>query len=574
MTARMENKMSSMGALARALTRLGMSDDYPFHMPGHKRNPDFMSLPPVNAIDITEIDGFDDLHHPSGILKDAQARAAKVRGAERTWFLINGSTAGILSAVSACSKRGGRIIVARNCHKAVYNAIELCGLRPVYVYPGLHPDYGIYDGVAAEDVRALLEKYDDILAVVITSPTYEGVISDIRSLAGVVHSFGIPLIVDGAHGAHLGYGGGFAPSAVAEGADLVIESLHKTLPSMTQTALLHRCGNLVDDGRVQKYLSIFQSSSPSYVMMAAIDQCMTLLERQARPLFEDYESRLNRLRSRLGGLRRIKLLDGKDLCRTKGSSYDPSKLVLYVTQRPGLGRWLYDHLRKDYRLQLEMASADYALAMTSICDTDEGFERLALALEALDTRLEAKNIADTASAGSTCAKKSGDDMAQEHEGTAPQGGHETRAALWTDMPGDVKDKETPKLCSSDAAMYPVEWIPLGEACGRICGSYLYIYPPGVPFCVPGEPITSRTLAVIERYMRAGLEVAGLRQPEPVQASASDQRETVRALGSGQSEAVQAFDSGRPEAVQAPGSDRWEAMQASGLEQPQIAVLKV
>lgn len=539
------------GPLYDKLAALAGSDLYPFHMPGHKRSRGMMDMPPVADMDITEIDGFDNLHHACGIIAEAQQRAARVCGAGRTWFLVNGSTCGLLAAIFACTRRGGRILVARNCHKAVYNAIELNGLNPVYVYPRVHREYGIYEAVAPEQVRRLLEKYKDIQAVVVTSPTYEGVISDIKAIAGIAHEHQVPLIVDEAHGAHLGFSPEFETSAVACGADLVIQSLHKTLPSMTQTALLHLCGPGADAGsdsldfaetpgacresysapgacsaddrarvdaaKVQKYLSMFQSSSPSYVLMAGMDRCIGLLESQGGALFSAYAGRLARLRRALGeraalgervaadgtsetddiagecaaaddmsadacGLKYIRLLGASDLCQVPGSRYDLSKLVLYVSGRRGMGKWLYDALRDEYHLQMEMVSADYVLGMTSICDTDEGFRRLAKAVQELDRRLERLLNADA------------------------DGSRGENLGSMADAPG--LPPEVPAMNCFDALQKDTELVQLEKCRGRISAEYLYIYPPGVPFLVPGERITDEALRLIRRYQAAGLEVLG------------------------------------------------------------------
>ncbi len=529
------------GPLYDKLAALAGSDLYPFHMPGHKRSRGMMDMPPVADMDITEIDGFDNLHHACGIIAEAQQRAARVCGAGRTWFLVNGSTCGLLAAIFACTRRGGRILVARNCHKAVYNAIELNGLNPVYVYPRVHREYGIYEAVAPEQVRRLLEKYKDIQAVVVTSPTYEGVISDIKAIAGIAHEYQVPLIVDEAHGAHLGFSPEFETSAVACGADLVIQSLHKTLPSMTQTALLHLCGPGVDAAKVQKYLSMFQSSSPSYVLMAGMDRCIGLLESQGGALFSAYAGRLARLRGALGeraalgesgtpdaidavgacddrgaqacdvgkqetddiagecaaagdmatdacGLKYIRLLGASDLCQVPGSRYDRSKLVLYVSGRRGMGKWLYDALRDEYHLQMEMVSADYVLGMTSICDTDEGFRRLAKAVRELDCRLEGLLNADADGSRG----ESFDLMAE-----APE-----RLFCQEPLP------EVPAMNCFDALQKDTELVQLEKCRGRLSAEYLYIYPPGVPFLVPGERITDGALRLIRRYQAAGLEVLG------------------------------------------------------------------
>ena len=234
--------------LLERLTEYAGSDAYPFHMPGHKRR---------------EIDGFDNLHHAEGILKDAMDEAAAIYGTDRSWYLVNGSTCGILSAVFATTENGGKILTARNCHKAVYHAICLNRLEAEYLYPEEITEFGINGGIRAEDVRKALEKdamhcagnsgdvrgkITKIQAVLITSPTYEGVVSDIRAIADAAHEYGIPLIVDEAHGAHLEYADqchSFPKSALEYGADIVIQSLHKTLPCFTQTAILHVKGKFV-----------------------------------------------------------------------------------------------------------------------------------------------------------------------------------------------------------------------------------------------------------------------------------------------------------------------------------------
>ena len=254
--------------LLEKLEEYSQSDYYPLHMPGHKRNISHFGDP--FRLDITEIDGFDNLHHAEGVLLEAQQRAAALYGAEESFYLINGSTCGILAAISACTKRGGRILMGRNCHKAAYHGVFLNGLKAAYLYPETDFVRGINGAVTPETVRkALREQHPE--AVFLTSPTYDGVVSDIRSIAEIVHKAGAILIVDEAHGAHFAMSPYFPESALSCGADLVINSLHKTMPSLTQTALLHVQGKRVDRERLKMYLGIYQSSSPSYVLMAGMD---------------------------------------------------------------------------------------------------------------------------------------------------------------------------------------------------------------------------------------------------------------------------------------------------------------
>lgn len=364
------------------LKRYEKSGFYGFHMPGHKRKCiTGCDLP--YGIDITEIDGFDDLHHAHGIIKEAEERAAQIYHAQETHFLINGSTVGILSAVLGCTERGDRILVGRNCHKSVYHAIELGGLRPVYLYPRYDEKTGLNHEADPDDCRSILEEYPDITAAVLVSPTYDGVVSDIETISGILHKKKIPLIVDEAHGAHFGFHPYFPKNANDLGADVVIHSLHKTLPSLTQTALLHINGDLADRERIRKYLRMLQSSSPSYVLMAAMDSCMSFLQKDGESAFAGYAKRLQNLRGRISCLSHLRLAESRN--------YDRSKLVV-LSDRAGIsGAQLAEILRKRYHLESEMAAGHYVVFMTSLADSEEDFERLFEALEETDRVIEPQN---------------------------------------------------------------------------------------------------------------------------------------------------------------------------------------
>ncbi|MCD8023722.1 MAG: hypothetical protein LUF30_12375, partial [Lachnospiraceae bacterium] len=316
------------------------SDAYPLHMPGHKRQISHFSDP--FAIDITEIEGFDNLHHAEGILLEAQKRASKLYGADETWYLVNGSTCGILAAVSASVRRGGRILMARNCHKAAYHAAFLNGLQVTWLYPEIDMGTGICGSISPGQVREALEALrqgdapdtSQPLAVLLTSPTYVGVVSDIRAIAQEVHRAGGILIVDEAHGAHFAMHPYFPESALSCGADIVINSLHKTMPSLTQTALLHVKGSRADRERLRKYLDIYQSSSPSYVLMAGMDECVRMMETQGRKLFDAFVVRLETLREHLKKMQVLRLVTG-DESELQAFAYDASKIIIAVPDITG-----------------------------------------------------------------------------------------------------------------------------------------------------------------------------------------------------------------------------------------------
>lgn len=503
--------------LLERLTEYAGSDAYPFHMPGHKRReiPDGIpgGFPDPYGIDITEIDGFDNLHHAEGILKDAMETAAAIYGADRSWYLVNGSTCGILSAVFATTENGGKILTARNCHKAVYHAICLNRLEAEYLYPEEITEFGINGGIRAEDVRKALEKdamhcagnsgdvrgkITKIQAVLITSPTYEGVVSDIRAIADAAHEYGIPLIIDEAHGAHLEYADqchSFPKSALEYGADIVIQSLHKTLPCFTQTAILHVKGKLVDQDRISRYLSMFQTSSPSYLFMAGMERCIRYMDGDGRNGMVRYEERLEHFMERMEGLQVLEVLD-REICgkyRTV-AGWDPSKIVVSTMRAEDFhGEELAETLRRKYHLEMEMTAPEYVIAMTSLMDTEEGFERLGTALLEIDGALR------------HCVEPE-----QQKE------------------KGESKEKErceTPEVTESKV-LHPVrrmliceamnadtERTALQDTVGKVSAEFVYLYPPGIPIIAPGEVFTDAIVEKIMAYKAAGLLVQGPADPD-------------------------------------------------------------
>lgn len=449
------------------------SDYYPFHMPGHKRRlGEFMN--PIET-DITEIEGFDNLHHAEGILKEAQERAAAVYGSENTYFLVNGSTAGILGAVSACTSIGGKILMARNCHKAVYHSVLIRELDAVYIYPQQEQGIGLNCGLSPEKIREMLITAPDIQAVIITSPSYDGVVSDVEKIADICHTYQKPLIVDEAHGAHFGFHPYFPNNSIGKGADIVIHSLHKTLPAFTQTGLIHLNGSLVDRAVLERYLGIYQTSSPSYLLMAGVDQCIRMLEESGDRLFGEFVENLEQFRRKASELQMVGLAGKEELAGEKDvADLDLSKLILYIKNGSMSGNELYEELLQRYHLQLEMAAGDYALALTSIGDTREGFDRLYQALEEIDRRLLAKDSAQL-------EKRSYAGMDNQ-----------------TEMP----------VCR--AVERKMERILLENAAGRIAGEFVYLYPPGIPLIVPGEKISGEFVENVLQYREKGFSLQGMK----------------------------------------------------------------
>ena len=472
-----------MAGLYERLIEYSNLDIYPFHMPGHKRR--IENMPPWNPwqIDLTEVEGTDNLHHAEGILKDAMDRAAIFWKVDHSYFLVNGSTGGILSAVGAAVKPGDMVLVARNCHKSVYHALFLNRLKAVYVYPEWIAEYGMAGGISPEKVEGLLQIYPEIRAVILTSPTYEGIVSDIGAIAKIVHRRGIALIVDEAHGAHFNQAH-FPMSAAGKGADLVVQSCHKTLPALTQTGLLHLNSSFVDRARVEEMLSIYQTSSPSYVLMASIDAVVSFLKDGQR-FFSIYENKLKAVRDKITELSHISIL-GRELVGKYGVyDVDNSKIILSVCGKGNLclnGKWLYDKLRCDYKLQCEMAMEQYILLMTSVMDTEEGYSRLFCALKEIDSWIEDHN--------------------DQKENFSIE-----KNENWE----EIRETEVAALTITDAFYAEKECLLFSKAEGRISGEYLYLYPPGTPLLAPGERISGELIEKAERLKRQGFELCGLRE---------------------------------------------------------------
>lgn len=460
-----------MERLYKQLEQYGRSDHYPFHMPGHKRNKDVCAGDFPFERDITEISGFDNLHHAEGIIRDAQEYAAQIYGTKRCFFSVNGSTAAILSAISACVSKGGKILMARNCHKAVYHALYLRELHPVYLYPHEDSQLGINGGISPSRVERYLEENQDVEAVLLTSPTYDGVVSDIRKIADAVHRYKIPLIVDEAHGAHFHFSDYFPVSAAELGADIVIQSFHKTLPSMTQTAVLHVCSDRIDIEKIKRFMAIYQTSSPSYILMASMDACMDKINKDGVQMFREFTFQLEKARQRLGKCKKIRLVSTERLDNTEVYDFDRSKLLFSTVGTSINGHQLHNWLRDEFHIEMEMEAENYVLGIAAVGDTKQGLERLCDAIEQIDAQVQ--EVLKESSESTSYAKM--------------------KQVLRIAEAMDAKQKR----------------FALEESVGKISAEFAYLYPPGIPIIVPGEQITGHFVRNVRRYMEQGLEVQGL-----------------------------------------------------------------
>ncbi|MCM1100942.1 MAG: aminotransferase class I/II-fold pyridoxal phosphate-dependent enzyme [Acetatifactor muris] len=492
--------MTERESLFKKLHSYAETDYYPYHMPGHKRR-QLGELPEqLVRTDITEIDGFDDLHNPQGILARLQEKANRLYGVDETFYMVNGSTGGILSAISAALPAGGHLLMARDCHKSAYHAVYLRRLRVTYLYAERVEGFAFHEAVTADQVDRALSREPDIGAVLIVSPTYEGRIADIEAIAETVHRRGIPLIVDEAHGAHLGFAKGFAPGSCAQGADLVIHSVHKTLPALTQTALLHVNGERIDRELLKRFLHIYQSSSPSYLLMAGISDAMEIVERRGEELFAKFREQYRSLTEHLEVCQSLRFVPWQDV---EQGRQDIGKLVIATDRSNVSGQWLYDALREDYHLQCEMAAGDHCLAMFTLADEGEAYDRMERALLELDARLTERAMPERTMAGRTMSEREMPECAVS-ERTVTEHGRTIQEKL---------EKHFPQIVCPLADAWDRPWKTTDVSCaaGCVAAEFVSLYPPGIPLLVPGEVFTEELREQIAEYLSRGLRIQGLEE---------------------------------------------------------------
>jgi len=457
------------------------------HMPGHKRNAaDIPFLEELGAkYDISEIDGFDDLHNPHGVLEEAMKKAALLWKSDSCFFLVNGSTCGILSAVSAAAKisGSGKLIMARNCHKSVYNAVELNKLSAIYIAPAVVEGFGFCGSISPKDIEFAVQDNPGT-PVILTSPTYEGVISNVAEISIICHMYGSPLIVDEAHGAHLDLSPFFTGGAVHTGADIVVQSLHKTLTGLTQAAILHLNGGLISYDDIQRELAVFETSSPSYLLMSSIDGTRDLIEKRGNELFKAWNKRLDKFNELVSPLQNLKIPGHSDRFACQKAKhpvgyemrgiispsvygFDTSKIVISCEGTDTTGIALMKELRTRFGIECEMAACGYVVAMSGILDSDGNIERLGKAIRELD-----KGI---------------------HK-TAPR------------LPFTAAKFPPRRMNVSTAREKAARTMSVKDIRGKISAEYIWAYPPGIPLVVPGEELTEETLKSLIIQREAGVSL--------------------------------------------------------------------
>lgn len=476
-----------------ALKSYTASGTVPFHMPGHKlgRGIPIEFLSEIEKLDLTEIPGTDDLHKPEGILKEALELAAAAFGARRSYFVVNGSTAGLHAAIAAVCRPGQRLVTGRDSHGSVINGMLIAGVYPYYISPEFSESFGISAGVSPDGVERALEAVPDAAGVLITRPNYYGVCSDVEKIARIVHSYNKVLIVDEAHGSHLVFNKRLPISSLEAGADICVQSAHKTLPAFTQGAYLHVGSDKVDIDRLEYFLDIYQTTSPSYIIMAFLDVARAVMQRYGEKLLDGLIDSISANAGRFAD-KEIMLLDTTDAAVF---DHDITRVTANVSHLGITGYEAEKLLRRRYNIQAEMSDLSNIVFICTVSDSPERIGLLFSALVDLNRDQVGsggiKSIAAAGSAGRLNVAGQGRRMAELMQMQAQDGPFGRIAE-----PRLIMNSDTEKIKLEDAA-------------GRISKRALSPYPPGTALVCPGEMISGEAAAFLTEVIRAGGSVHGV-----------------------------------------------------------------
>ena len=457
-------------------------DTIPFHVPGHKKGigmdeefKNFMGVNPFK-IDVTVFKLVDSLHHPTGAIKKAQELAADAYGSDAAFFSIHGTSGAIQAMIMSVVNEGDTIIIPRNVHKSVTAGIILSGAKPVYMQPELDKKLGIAHGVTPSTVEKALKEHPEAKAVLIINPTYYGVATDIKNIADIVHSHNIPLIVDEAHGPHLGFNKNLPISAIKAGADICAQSTHKIIGALTQCSLLQVKSKYIDINRVHQVLSLLQTTSPSYILMASLDCARRQIALNGNELLDKAIELSNYVRKEINKIPGFYCF-GEEILNTPGVfALDPTKITITCRDLGITGYDLDMILSNKYHIQMELSDLYNVLAVGSFGDTKEAMDKLIEALKEISHEFLGKSD------------------------SKPD---------FLDIPKIPELKLSPRIAFNSNKVS----LPLNESINHISSEFLMAYPPGIPVLCPGEIITEEIINYVEDLKRVGLYVQGTEDPK-------------------------------------------------------------
>lgn len=478
--------------LLDSLRTCARSSNVPFYTPGHKRGQAIPNMlanllgSQVFRSDLPELPELDNLFAPQGAIQSAQELAASAFGAEQTWFLVNGSTGGVIAAILATCAPGDKIILPRTVHQSAITGLILSGAVPIFVNPEYDAALDIAHSLTPDAVAAALTAHPDAKAVLLVYPTYYGVCGDVQAIAHLTHQHNIPLLVDEAHAAHFAFHPRLPAAALSAGADLTVQSIHKTLSAMTQSAMLHVQGDRVQRDRVSKALQLIQSTSPSYLLLASLDAARQQMATQGLEHLERTIDLATEARSRIQQISGLSTLQPHQAGKTPGFlALDPTRLTVTVSGL-GIDGFLADEiLHQQLGVTAEFPSLQHLTFIISLGNTKEDIDRLVQAF----TRLAAAQ------------KREAVQTQKAPTQPPPPVYPSTRLPLHSSTP-------PPVYSPRDAFFAATETLPISQAVDRVSAELICPYPPGIPTLLPGELITQAAIAYLQSILASGGIISG------------------------------------------------------------------
>lgn len=463
-----------------------------FYTPGHKRGQGISQLladllgPRVFQADLPELPELDNLFAPEGVIQEAQQLAAAAFGAEHTWFLVNGSSTGIIAAVLATCSTGDKIIVPRNIHQSVIHGLILSGAIPIFVNPEYDPQLNISNSITPNAVATALKQHPEAKAIMMVYPTYYGVCGDVKEMATLAHQHGIPLLVDEAHGPHFAFHPDLPSPALSAGADLSVQSIHKVLGALTQASMLHIQGSWVNPQRISRALQLLQSSSPSYLLLASLDAARQQMALHGESLLTRTLQLADLARTRISEIPGLSVLAPRSpASKTPGfMELDRTRLTVTVSALGLTGFEADEILHQQLRVTAELPSVEHLTFIISLGNTEVDIEQL---VQAFTTLSQEESHRSTSNPNVDIFKRWKAELLQVHPSSF---------ILY------------PLVSPRDAFFSPTETLPLQETVERISAELVCPYPPGVPILMPGEVITPAALDYLQQILSLGGSVTG------------------------------------------------------------------
>lgn len=471
-------------SIIKGLKKIEEEELKSFHVPGHKNGKLLKYLPfgkEIGSFDSTEIDGTDNLHAPEDIIAETQEMISKFYGADESFILVNGSTGGIISMIYAAFIPGDKVIISRDAHKSVFTGMILAQLEPVYVVPTIDDTSGISLGISEDAILTAYSKHNDIKGVIVTYPTYHGVCIELAAIEKLVHGREGILLVDAAHGAHLNLDESLPKTAIELGADIVVQSTHKSLPAFTQSSLLHCCSTRVSRAKLATSLAMFQSTSPSYLLMASVENAVLVAKEDGKLLMRGLLENILEFQKLLENKTSFSVL--KEESFDENRKMDPTKITVLTHQTPFTGGEMDQLLRLKYGIQCEYGTDSAVLFITSIASVKNDLDCLLMALIEISDEMESVN-------------NNGIEEDQSKVKSLSTFNYESFELIQEIKPSEAIHKKRVLVVIDDSI-------------GEVAGDFIVPYPPGIPIIVPGEVISEQVVNYIEEGLRKGYNINGV-----------------------------------------------------------------